>query len=413
AILVCLLLSSVGSLADSFPWRPSVEDGRQVVEDGTWAGKAVNERAWAVHGTDMLPWEPTVSRRDALLLNAAANVDMLCGYFINQRSYSNWPPESWPTNGWTLWTSTGLWMTAIGEVPDITWLMAHWREQRYVWDSIRAAISLMKYSEPDERLYLSREGNWRYSWLDTQAYFTRPPNVEFTEWVAAIVGIDPYTNAFAECVAHLFDCFDYDVADIAPTYILQNELLITYFINALKVNNSNSANSAAFTYADLEGTIDYSLANIMSSNNIMLEERRTNLFIAYREEREGSASFSGRQTNGEVICGYTYHSPAIYTNKYETTYEARPTKVSDWYLASPTNEYSLLKNIECFNGKTNLMSESLCEDGWVNCQVAGEYCGTEYEIGAFPILTWNWEKGIVVVTDDSWDWIIEWDFACD
>ncbi|MBU1695038.1 MAG: hypothetical protein KKC51_13905 [Verrucomicrobia bacterium] len=110
AIIACLLLSSGGAIADSFPWRPTVEYGRQLVEDGTWCGKAVDERALIFDGDTAGsadgPYCP-----ELLLQSIKYHIQYRLGNFIDEDAmiyhYGSVNPNNYPTNIYSL-TETGV-----------------------------------------------------------------------------------------------------------------------------------------------------------------------------------------------------------------------------------------------------------------------------------------------------------------
>lgn len=178
AVFVCFCLSGADTGAESFPWRPSVEDGRQVVENGTWTGKGINERAQAICGEDTLPWDPVACSRQDLLWGVAGNVlGTLSGSFINTTAYPSWPPSEWPTNGWEMCTGTGLFAVAAGYSisdyyaggepdPDIGnwmdyWVGHTWRDPDEPWQIMRGMLERMKYWVPPD--FSSVYRNWSYS----------------------------------------------------------------------------------------------------------------------------------------------------------------------------------------------------------------------------------------------------------
>lgn len=148
------------------------------------------ERSWAAYNTNNLQicmstsdciergvsgWTETsildVMQRDIYYKNAClmlGELDTLAGNFINHTAYTNFPPSVWPTNDqWVMWTKTGLLAHVIGSVPDlecdgcpcdegeemIPWLAENWRDQWYVWDVLRMAITNLQCTVPSTMSY--------------------------------------------------------------------------------------------------------------------------------------------------------------------------------------------------------------------------------------------------------------------
>lgn len=154
-VLACLCLLSGAARAEDLSWRPTVELGRLLVEDATWSGKAIDERAWATHLEDYGAWEPLTCSRKMLLLYAATDVlDTLCSHFINTNIYSTWPPSEWPTNGWCMWVPTSLTVAAgttlswsyYGSIE--SWVESEWRNQSDMWRDITNMVILLRYTAP-------------------------------------------------------------------------------------------------------------------------------------------------------------------------------------------------------------------------------------------------------------------------
>jgi hypothetical protein len=390
AILARLFVLGGMAFADSFPWRPSAEDGRHLVEDGTWSGKALNERAWAAFGEDEAPWSPVTSRRDNLLISLAAEAFFQGSFFINQTAYTSWPPPALQCyEDLILWTGTGLFVAALGYMPDwgdetnmMPWLAENWRDQYIVWDGIKAAIQLLRYTKNDT-VYIGRMGG-RFLWGWTEG--------ENSQWSVICQNLD--------------DCISGSIGDLqeigagAIGFSIAGELK-SGWRGTNETDHPIPQESPEWSWASQSITGAYEWAYALSWHTSAPINNAKFIVYKYITPSEMSIDVS-TLTNGQQVCGYVYYNPTndICTNVYWSTIATATETIGDDYYLRSGYSHGANPDGRCFACEeyTIMRGPFYCEE-WHE----GNYCGyyyipatcMYYELSVAPMYSWivDWQDG--------------------